>query len=181
MKSRLIPLTLFFALAMAACQSAPTTVAPTPQGGNPGATQEAPTASPAAALPTETVAGPTGSISGALRPMNDSQGEVTSIRVYARQKNTAKVFGIEIPVGQTTYTISGLPFGTYTVFAWFYPKGMPGAYTSADVDVARTSSQQLKCSNSLVEVVLTESHPDYQGADIGCWAGDYFIYITPMP
>jgi hypothetical protein len=178
MRVSVFPLLAVLALAASACGPAQTAAVPTvPASTEP---QAASTSTPTVALPTETPSGPTGSISGTIRPMPVAQ-PATSIRIYARQRGTARVFFTEIPVDQTTYTISGLPMGTYTIFAWYYPDGVPGAYTSTNVIVVSTSSEQLKCNNSLVEIVLSQAHPDYTGADIGCWAGDYFIYITPLP
>jgi len=174
-----LALLIFLALTVAACGTGQTPVSTTAVE-IPTETQMAPTDTPAVVVPTDTPSGPLGSISGTIFPPPVEQ-PATSIRVYARLKQTAQVFGMEIPKNQTTYTLSGLPMGTYTVFAWYYPDGVPGAYTSAGVDVVNTSADQLKCSNSLIEIVLTENKRDFQGADIACWAGDYFIYITPMP
>jgi hypothetical protein len=174
-----LPMLVFFTLAVSACSPNQTPTSPV-TAEVPTDMQTAPTSTPGVVIPTDTPAGPLGSISGTIKPPTVKQ-PATSIRIYARQKNTALVFATEIPVDQTTYTLSGLPMGTYTVFAWYYPDGIPGAYNSAGIDVVESSSDQLKCSNSLVEVVLTVGHPDFQGADISCWAGDYFIYITPMP
>jgi hypothetical protein len=179
MRFSVLPVIAFFALALSACASGQTPVSTTGTEVSTGV-QAAPTDTLEPAVPTDTPSGPTGSISGKIKPPPVAQ-PASSIRIYARQKSTAMVFGTEIPVDSTAYTISGLPLGTYTVFAWYYPDGIPGAYTDAGVDVVQTSSDQLKCSNSLVEIVLSEKHPDFQGADISCWAGDYFIYITPMP
>ncbi|MBN1438974.1 MAG: hypothetical protein JW929_06140 [Anaerolineales bacterium] len=173
-----IPGFLILALVLAAC-GAQTTAAPPTAAGVSTDLPSSPSETPEAAAPTETPSGP-GSISGAILTPEAAQ-PATSIRIYAREKATARVYPTEIPIDQTNYTISGLPLGTYTVFAWYYPDGVPGAYTSADVDFANTSSEQLRCSNSLIEIVLTEAQPDFQGADISCWAGDYFIYLTPIP
>jgi hypothetical protein len=179
MRLSALPVVALLALALSACGAEQTTPSAT-EAGVPSEIQAAPTDTLPPAAPTDTPSGPTGSISGNIKPPPVAQ-PATSIRIYARQKSTAMVFGTEIPVDSTSYTISGLPLGTYTVFAWYYPDGIPGAYTDAGVDVVETSSDQLKCSNSLVEIVLSEKHPDFTGADISCWAGDYFIYITPMP
>jgi len=178
MRSAAFPILAMLALAAASCSAQPTPVTPTVAVQSD--TQTAPTGTPEIVVPTNTPTGPLGSISGAIKPPPVAQ-PATSIRIYAREKFTALVYGTEIPVDATAYTISGLPMGTYTVFAWYYPDGVPGAYTSAGVDVVETSSDQLKCSNSLIEIKLTERKPDFQGADIGCWAGNYFIYITPLP
>lgn len=177
MRSAAFPLLALITLAAASCSPQSTPVAPT--AAVQSETQPASTPTPEVLVPTDTLSGPLGSISGTIKPLPGQSA--TSIRVYARQKSTALVFGTEIPVSQTTYSITGLPMGTYTVFGWYYPDGMPGAYTSADIDVVGTSSDQMKCNNSLIEIKLTERKPDFQGADIGCWAGDYFIYITPLP
>jgi hypothetical protein len=178
MRSAAFPLLALLALATASCSGQSTPV--TPAVSAPSDTQIAATATPEIAAPTDTPSGPLGSISGIIKPPPVEQ-PATALRMYARQKTTALVFFIEIPVDSTTYTISGLPMGTYTVFAWYYPGGAPGAYTSANVDLVATSSDQLKCSNSLVDIVLTEREPDFQGADINCWAGNYFVYMTPIP
>ncbi|MBN2085469.1 MAG: hypothetical protein JW748_09615 [Anaerolineales bacterium] len=178
MRSAAFPILAMLALAAASCSAQPTPITPT--AAVQSDTQIVSTDTPEIVVSTDTPTGPLGSISGTIKPPPVQQ-PATSIRIYARQKTTAKVFGTEIPVDATAYTISGLPMGTYTVFAWYYPDGVPGAYTSAGVDVVETSSDQLKCSNSLIEIVLTERKPDFQGADIGCWAGNYFIFITPLP
>jgi hypothetical protein len=178
MRSAAFPLLALLALAAASCSGQSTPVTPTVAVQSD--TQTVATSTPEIAPATETPSGPLGSISGTIKPMPVKQ-PATAMRVYARQKTTALVFFIEIAVDATTYTIPSLPMGTYTVFAWYYPDGVPGAYTSAKVDVAETSSDQLKCSNSLVEIKLTERKPDFQGADINCWAGNYFIYMTPIP
>lgn len=175
MRFAAFPMLVFLALSASSCSAEQTPVAST--AAVPTDTQPASTLTPE---PTETPSGPLGSISGTILPPGAEQ-PATSIRIYAREKASSKVFAIEIPLTQTTYTLSGLPMGTYTVFAWFYPNGAPGAYTSSKIVFATTSSDQFKCSNSLIEIVLTEKNPDFQGADIGCWAGDFFIYITPMP
>jgi len=178
MKSAAFSILALLALTAVSCSAQPTPVTPTVAVQSD--TQTVATATPEIVASTNTPTGPLGSISGTINP-HPVQQPATSIRVYARQKSTAQVFGIELPIDATTYTISGLPMGTYTVFAWYYPDGAPGAYTSAGVDMVETSSDQLKCSNSLIEIVLTERKPDFQGADIGCWAGNYFIFITPLP
>ncbi len=178
MRSAAIPMLALLALATASCSAQTPPVTPTTAVQSD--TQTAPTATPELLLSTDTPSGPLGSISGTIKPPPIPQ-PATAIRMYARQKTTALVFFIEIPLDQTAYTISGLPMGTYTVFAWYYPDGMPGAYTSSTVDVVETSSDQLKCSNSLIDIVLTERKPDFQGANINCWAGNYFIYMTPIP
>jgi hypothetical protein len=178
MRSASFPLLALIALAAASCSPQSTPVTPT--DAVQADTQTASTPTQGVVVPTNTLSGPLGSISGTIKPPPTEQ-PATSIRIYARQKSTALVFGTEIPVDRTAYTITGLPMGTYTVFAWYYPDGMPGAYTSANIDVVSTSSDQMKCSNSLIDIKLTERKPDFQGADIGCWAGDYFIYITPLP
>ena len=178
MRSAAFPMLALLALAAASCSAQPAPVTPTVAVQSD--TQTAATSTPEIVSSTDTPTGPLGSISGAIKPHPVPQ-PATSIRVYARQKSTALVFGTEIPIDATTYTIPGLPMGTYTMFAWYYPDGAPGAYTSAGVDMVETSSDQLKCSNSLIEIVLTERKPDFQGADIGCWAGNYFVYITPLP
>ncbi len=178
MRSAAFPMLALLALAAASCGGQSTPVTPTVALQSD--TQTVATSTPEIAVPTETPSGPLGSISGTIKPPPVAQ-PATAIRMYARQKTTALVFFTEIPLDQTTYKISGLPMGTYTVFAWYYPDGVPGAYTSAKVDVVQTSSDQLKCSNSLIEIKLTERQPDFQGADINCWAGNYFIYMTPIP
>jgi hypothetical protein len=178
MRSAAIPMLALLALAMVSCSAQTTPVSPA--AAIQSDTQTAHTATPELVVSTDTPSGPLGSISGTIKPPTVAQ-PATAIRMYARQKTTALVFFIEIPVDQTSYTISGLPMGTYTVFAWYYPDGVPGAYTSSKVDVVETSSDQLKCSNSLIEIKLTERNPDFQGADINCWAGNYFVYMTPIP
>lgn len=178
MRSAAFPMLALLALAAASCGGQPTSVTPTVAIQSD--TQTAATSTPEIAPATETPSGPLGTISGTIKPPPEKQ-PATAIRVYARQKTTALVFFIEIPLNSSAYTIPGLPMGTYTVFAWYYPDGAPGAYTSANVDMVKTSSDQLKCSNSLIEIKLTEREPDFQGADINCWAGNYFIYMTPIP
>jgi len=171
-------LTVVLALAVSACGGAGTPAATATTAG--AAPAETPMVATTTPLPTETPSGPTGSISGSILPPPFEQ-PATAIRIYAREIATSRVFGTEIAIDQTSYTIPGLPMGTYTVFAWYYPDGMPGAYTSAGIDYVKTSSEQMKCGNSVIEIVLSEANPNFQGADIACWAGDYFIYITPMP
>ncbi len=178
MRFAAFPVLALLALAAASCGGQPTPVTPTVAVQSD--TQTIATPTPEIVPATETPSGPLGSISGTIKPPPVAQ-PATAIRVYARQKTTALVFFIEIPLDSTAYTIPGLPMGTYSVFAWYYPNGAPGAYTSANVVMVETSSDQLKCSNSLIEIKLIERKPDFQGADINCWAGNYFIYMTPIP
>jgi hypothetical protein len=139
--------------------------------------------SPTPAIPTDTLtpAGPLGSISGQIAPVAANSGPTGTLRVYAREVNTLAINYVEVPDGQTNYVISGLPVGVYEVIGWIYPDGVTGAYTSAGISTAQTSADQLTCDNSILQITIKPSKLDFQGADIGCWAGDFFMLLTPMP
>jgi hypothetical protein len=177
MKLSAFPVLIFFSLAVVSCNAESTVV---PSTAAPTDTQAPATSTPAVTASTETPAGPLGSISGSVLPPTVAQ-PATVLKVFAREKDTGKLYSADFPVDQTQYTIPDIPFGRYIVVAWYYPDGIPGAYTSAGIKEVTTSSEQLRCNNSLVEIVLTEKDPDYRGADLTCWAGDYFFYMTPVP
>jgi hypothetical protein len=177
MRFRAFPVLVLFSLAAVSCNAEPTAV---PPAASPTDTQIPPTSTPALTAPTETPSGPLGSISGSVLPPTVAQ-PATVLKVFARERNAGKVYSVDVPVDQTAYTIPNIPMGRYNVVAWYYPDGIPGAYTSAGIKEVTTSSEQLRCNNSLVDIVLTEKNPDYQGADLACWAGDFFFYMTPVP
>jgi hypothetical protein len=179
MRFAAFPLAIILALTTVSCSAEQTPA--TPAAAATTDTQTAPSDTPdVSAMPTETPSGPLGSISGKILPPPVAQ-PATVMKIIAREINLGKVYSADIPLDQEAYTISSLPMGTYYVFGWYYPDGIPGAYTDSGVAVVETSTDQLKCGNSLLPIVLTERKPDFQGADLACWAGDYFIYFTPTP
>jgi hypothetical protein len=133
------------------------------------------------AAPTVTPSGPLGSISGNILPVAPDSGPTGSTKIAAREINIGWVKVIDIPDGQTNYTIDGLPVGTYIVLGWIYPDGVVGGYTNTGISTVMTSSEQLKCNNALVEITIGPGAMDFTGADIGCWAGDYYFFLTPIP
>jgi len=166
-------------LALAGCSQSATptqTAAATLAADTPAQSTTAPTAVP----PTSTPSGQGGSISGAIIPIGAAQ-PATSLKIFAVEKNAGTVYTADLPPDQTTYKIGGLPPGVYNVFAWYYPKGLAGAYTSLKTVVAGTSSEQFDCTNSLVDVPITKSAMEFSNADIGCWGGNYFSYFPIQP
>jgi hypothetical protein len=147
----------------------------------PAETQVSITLTPTAALPTDTPTGPLGSISGNIRPVAPNSGPTGTMRIGAREINSGRVTLVDIPDGQSAYTIAGLPVGTYMVFGWVYPDGVTGAYTSTVIATVKTSAEQMTCNNSILTIDLAPDTLDVTGVDIGCWAGDYFSYLTPIP
>lgn len=95
------------------------------------------------------------------------------LRVYAREVNTGQLYWVNPGENHLTYTIPDLPPGTYVVVGWFHPMGASGAYTSLDTVVAETEAQQHACKEAMVPIEL-QSGEKYEGADIGCWGGDFF-------
>jgi hypothetical protein len=162
-------------LALAACSPAQNPVSPTLAV---AATDTIVPATPTATeiQATNSPSGPLGSISGAIVPPGDPQ-PATSLNIYAREKNGGTIYTLDIPIDQTSYKISNLPAGVYNVFAWFYEKGLDGAYTSAKITLATTSSDQLTCTNSLVDITLAPGKMDFNDADIACWGGNFFSYF----
>jgi hypothetical protein len=177
---RVLVCALLFLLA-AACGSAE--AAQTPQN-TPTTAAATTTLAPTESIPTEapTPSGPLGSISGKIMPPNpDPMPPQPTTRIYAHEVNTGRVTSVEIPHDQLEYSIKGLPVGVYEVIGWFYPQSTTGAYTSANINPAVTSSSQLKCNTSLKRVVLKTGSMDVQNIDLGCWGGDFFYLITPTP
>ena len=179
MRFHAFSLAVLLALAAAACGTEQTPVTPT--AGIPTNTLTAPTSTPESVLPTETPSGPLGSISGKILPVAPDSGPTGTTRVGAHEIATGRVTLVDVPEGQTTYTITGLPAGTYVVIGWVYPNGVTGAYTLTGISTAKTSSEQMTCNNSMESITLEPGKMDFTGADIGCWAGDYYFYLTPMP
>jgi hypothetical protein len=179
MKFAALPVLVLLALGTAACGAGATataaaTSAPTDTLGAPSNTAAV------ASAPTDTPSGPLGSISGKiLAPPVGQPG--TAMKIIAREKNLGTVYAVDVAKDAASYRIGNLPLGRYYVFGWYYPDGLPGAFTSSKINVAETSSDQLTCTNSLVEIKLTVGHPDFDGADIACWAGNYFSFMTPEP
>lgn len=175
-----LPVLVFFALAFSSCAPEQTPVPPT-TAEIPTDIQTMPTSTPELVIPSDTPSGPLGSISGNILPVAPDSGPTGAMRVGAREINTGQVTWIDIPDGQTTYTIPGLPVGKYIVLGWVYPDGVTGAYTTTGISTVKTSSEQLTCNNSVEEITLGPGQMDFTGADIGCWAGDYYFLLTPLP
>jgi hypothetical protein len=175
-------LSVLLALAVSACGAGETAV-PTATAaiGLPAETQIVLTPTETIPLPTDTPSGPLGSISGNILPVAPDSGPTGTTRIGAREINTGRVTLIDIPDGQMTYTIPGLPVGTYVVLGWIYPDGVTGGYTTTGISTVTTSSEQMTCNNALVEITLGPGAMDFTGADIGCWAGDYYFLLTPIP
>jgi hypothetical protein len=95
------------------------------------------------------------------------------LRIYARDINTGEIYSVNPGTGNPTYTIPNLPPGTYVVVGWFHPMGASGAYTSLNTVIAETEGQQRACEEAIIEIQL-ESDEAFDGADIGCWGGDFF-------
>jgi len=95
------------------------------------------------------------------------------LRVYVRDVNTGQVYSVTPGEGSLTYTIPDLPAGTYVVVGWFHPMGASGAFTSLDTVIAETADQQRACEEAIIEIEL-QAGEMYDGADIGCWGGDFF-------
>jgi hypothetical protein len=175
----------FFLLALAACSPSKTAEIPTPTSSPISIETQAP-ASPSVetAQPTDTPAGPLGSISGTILTP-DNFAPLIRTTVYALEVDTGAVYSVQVPDGQTTYRISNVPEGVYYAIAFSIPDGIPqgvgGAYTSSGIVAADSSSQQMKCDNSIIQITLSSGNMDFQGADIGCWGGNATVYLTPMP
>ncbi len=174
-------LLVLLALTVSACGTAETPVATATTEMTPTETPVVLTPTPTVAPPTDTPSGPLGSISGNILPVAPDSGPAGITRVGAREVNTGRVTLIDVPAGQTTYTIPGLMVGTYNVIGWIYPDGVTGAYTKTGISTVKTSVEQLKCNNSVEEITLGPGKMDFTGADIGCWAGDYYFLLTPIP
>jgi hypothetical protein len=138
-----------------------------------------PTDTRAADTPTPT--GPLGSISGKIIPPYPDQNPIPASRIYAREVNTGWITAVELPEGQTDYTIPGVPEGVFEIVGWFYPKGQAGAYTSSKIILAETSGDQFKCTTSLERIMMKAGNMEVKGIDIACWGGDFFFVLTPMP
>jgi hypothetical protein len=173
--------TVLLALAVTACGTGETPAATTAAAAAPTNTQNILTPTPTTPLPTDTPSGPLGSISGNILPVAPDSGPTGATKVGAREVNTGRVTLIDIPAGQTTYILQGLMVGTYNIIGWIYPDGVTGAYTKTGISTVKTSSEQLKCNNSLEVITLGPGNMDFTGADIGCWAGDYYFLLTPIP
>jgi hypothetical protein len=178
MKFAALPVLALLALGTASCGATATPAAVSITA--PTDTLAAPTDTAETAGATDTPSGPVGSISGKILPPPVGQPG-TAMKIVAREKNLGAVYAVDVAKDATSYTIGNLPLGRYYVFGWYYPDGLPGAFTSSKISVAETSADQLTCTNSLVEIKLTVGHPDFQGADIACWAGNYFSFMTPEP
>jgi hypothetical protein len=179
MRFSTIPVLACLMLALAACTSAQKTASPTLGA---GATD---TTIPTTSIATETQAintpsGPTGSISGKIIPIGAPQ-PATSLKIFAREKTEGTTYTLDLSIDQTSYSISNIPPGVYNVFAWYYPKGLAGAYTSTKIILAETSSDQFTCTNSLLDINLSVGNMDFSGADIACWGGDFFSYLPLLP
>lgn len=97
------------------------------------------------------------------------------LRVFAREINTGQIFSVEPETDDLTYAIPDLPPGTYVVVGWFHPMGASGAYTSLDTVIAETEGQQRACEEAIVKIEL-QAGETYDGANIGCWGGDFFDF-----
>jgi hypothetical protein len=177
-----IILGLLLCLAAASCASAggtgtpPTTAAAPTKESTP-----APTATATVSPDTPTPTGPLGSISGKILPPYPDQNPIPASRIFARDVDSGWITGIEIPAGQVEYTLSGVPVGTFEVVGWFYPNGQAGSYTSSKLVLAETSSDQFKCTTSIQQITLKAGQMEWENIDIGCWGGDFFFVLTPMP
>jgi hypothetical protein len=175
MRTSMLPVSICVLVALAGCSPAPKTSSPTasraildtPVPSTPGATE---------LVPTNTAAGPTGSISGNIIPIGSPQ-PADHLKIYARERNAGTIFSTDISVDASSYSISNIPPGVYNVFAWYSPNGLAGAYTSAKITFAGTSSDQFNCTNSLLDITLSTGAMDFQGADMACWGGDFFSYF----
>jgi hypothetical protein len=142
-------MTTLFLLAISACSGTPSPDTPA----SPGTPTEAELAS----------------ISGTVLYESDDP----NLRVYAREVTTGQVGWVSTVEGGQTYTIADLQPGRYVVVGWFYALGASGAYTSLDTVVAEGEAQMCACEDAIVEIDLQPGEA-YQGADIGCWGGDFF-------
>jgi hypothetical protein len=187
MRGSLIPASACLMVALAACGPAQNPVSPTlpaPVDNTPAASTSAPTK----VSPIPTPSGPVGSISGNILPTGYPQ-PATSLKIFAREKDAGTVFSADVAVDATSYTISNIPPGVYNVFAWYYSKGLAGAYTmtstnlktATQIIIAGNSSDQFTCTNSLVDITIAAGKMDFQGADLACWGGDFFSYIPLQP
>jgi hypothetical protein len=179
MKLSSIPVSACLFLALAACS--PTKNPPSPTSVGPGTDTVVPaTPTETKILPTNTPSGPVGTISGKIIPIGSAQPG-TDLKIFVREKNQGTMYTLDIPVDRTEYAIGGIPPGVYNVFAWYYPDGLAGSYSSAKITFAGTSSDQFTCTNSLQDLTLSVGSLDFSGADISCWGGDYFSYIGMHP
>lgn len=175
MRTSILPVSICVLMALAGCSPTPKTSTPTGSGAvvntpaqsTPGVTE---------LVPTKTASGPTGSISGNIIPIGSPQPADT-LKIYARARDAGTIYSSDISPDATSYSISNIPPGVYNVFAWYSPSGLAGAYTSAKITFAGTSSDQFNCTNSLLDITLSAGTMDFQGADMACWGGDFFSYF----
>ena len=175
MKVTSIPVLACAVVALVACSPSQNPASPTlssPASNTAVASTPTPTAIP----PTATPSGPAGSISGNIVPIGTPQ-PATALKMFAREKNTGVIIETDLPIDVTSYTIPNIPPGIYNVFAWYYPGGLPGAYTSLKITNAETSEDQFNCSDALVDVTISTTNLDFKGADMACWGGNYFSYL----
>lgn len=179
MKVTSIPVLACVALAFVACSPTQSPASPATTG---PVTDTAVPSTPTVneARPTDTPSGPVGSISGAIIPIGSPQ-PAPSLKIFVREKNQGTVYTTDIPLDATSYTVSNIPLGVYNVFAWYYSKGLAGAYTSTKITFAGTSEDQFNCTNSLVDVTISADKLNFSGADMACWGGDFFSYIPLQP
>jgi hypothetical protein len=176
MRASFLPMSACLLLALAACSPTQSPASPTSSG----TAIDTPVLSTLTAteiLPTNTPSGPTGTISGNIIPTGPQPA--TALKIYAREKDAGTIYTADFSIDATSYSISNIPLGVYNVFAWYYQNGLAGAYTSAKITNAGTSSDQFNCTNSLLDITLSAGNMDFQGADISCWGGDYFSYFQP--
>jgi hypothetical protein len=174
-----IPVLVCAAVALVACTPSQNPASPTassPISDTAVVSTPTATAVPATATPP----GPVGSISGQIIPIGSPQ-PAPSLKIFVREKTAGTVYTGDFPLDATSYTMSNIPPGVYNVFAWYYSKGLAGAYTSTKITFAGTSEDQFNCTNSLVDITISADTLDFTGADIGCWGGDYFSYIPLQP
>ncbi len=175
MKAHSIPVLACLALAFVACSPAQNPTSPTASllVSN---TAVVSTPSVTSVPPTATPSGPVGSISGQIVPIGTAQ-PATALKLFAREKDAGTIIETDIPIDATSYTIPNIPLGIYNVFAWYYPGGLPGAYTSLKITNAETSEDQFNCTDALVDVTISMNSLDFKGADMACWGGNYFSYL----
>jgi hypothetical protein len=112
---------------------------------------------------------PRGSISGAIM----LESEDPFLWIFAHGVNTGLVHSVNPPAGARTYAIADLPAGEYVVVGWFKPMGVSGAYTSLATTLAEGEDQMRACEEAMIHIQL-EPGEKYDGADIGCFGGDFF-------
>jgi hypothetical protein len=178
MRASFLPVSACLLLALAACSPTQSPASPTSSG----TAIDTPVSSTLTAtelLPTNTPSGPTGTISGKIIPIGSPQPN--SLKIFVREKDAGTIYSADFAMDATSYSISNIPPGVYNVFAWYYPNGLAGAYTSSKITYAGTSSDQFNCTNSLLDITLSVGNMDFQGADMACWGGDFFSYTGLQP